>query len=169
MFWQSISLPDNYKAAWMNSIRINRTNALIVITCLLLLPISGISAEEPEEKQDPFQPNAQKPAPAQNALNPLKKIIQGWFGKPNPAQQANKPAQSKSPDYYRFPQDLEQERRFKSVQQLIDGEQWEAAREKLQLMLENSLNLPVHIDGERQLITDRELIYELLHLLPNEE
>ncbi|EDL58328.1 hypothetical protein PM8797T_17372 [Gimesia maris DSM 8797] len=169
MFWQSIPLPDNHKAAWMNSIRINRTNVLIVITCLLLLPISGISAEEPEEKQDPFQPNAQKPAPAQNALNPLKKIIQGWFGKPNPAQQANKPAQSKSPDYYRFPQDLEQERRFKSVQQLIDGEQWEAAREKLQLMLENSLNLPVHIDGDRQLITDRELIYELLHLLPNEE
>ena len=44
-------------------------------------------------------------------------------------------------------------------------EQWEAAREKLQLMLENSLNLPVHIAGERGLITDRELIYELLELL----
>ncbi|MCA9006688.1 MAG: PQQ-binding-like beta-propeller repeat protein, partial [Planctomycetaceae bacterium] len=152
----------------MNVTRINRTNVLIIITCLLLLPVARLSADE-EEKQDPFQPNAQKAAPAQNPLNPLKKIIQGWFGKPKAAQQANKPAQSKSPDYYRFPQDLEQERRFKSVQQLIDGEQWEAAREKLQLMLENSLNLPVHIDGERSLITDRELIYELLPLLPEEE
>ncbi|HAH48408.1 MAG TPA: hypothetical protein DCM07_26905, partial [Planctomycetaceae bacterium] len=131
----------------MISNRIIRTNVFFIIICLLLLPASRLSADEPDEKLDPFQPNAEKQAPAQNPLNPLKKIIQGWFGKPQAAGQANKPAESKSPDYYRFPQDLEQERRFKSVQQLIDGEQWEAAREKLQLMLENSLNLPVHIDG----------------------
>ncbi len=169
MPWHTISPPDNNKAEWMNLTRINRTNVSIVITCLLLLPVLGLYADEPEEKQAPFQPNAQKQAPAQNALNPLKKIIQGWFGNPKAAQQANKPAQSKSPDYYRFPQDLEQERRFKSVQQLIEGEQWQAAREKLQLMLENSLNLPVHINGSRELITDRELIYELLQLIPDEE
>ena len=185
MFWQFLFLSppviwrvcepqpgtqsDKHKVEWMISNRITRTNVFSIIICLLLLPASGLSADEPDEKLDPFQPNAEKQAPAQNPLNPLKKIIQGWFGKPKPAGQANKPAETKSPDYYRFPQDLEQERRFKSVQQLIDGEQWEAAREKLQLMLENSLNLPVHIDGERELITDRELIYELLHLLPEAE
>tara|TARA_R110002095_G_scaffold163200_1_gene141364 strand:+ start:30680 stop:35317 length:4638 start_codon:yes stop_codon:yes gene_type:complete len=129
----------------------------------------NLQADEKADKKNPFQPNAQKQAPPQNALNPLKKIIQGWFGGPKAGPQAKAPVIKRTPGYFRFPQDLEQERRFKSVQKLIDDEQWDAARDKLQLMLENSLNLPVHVSGERSLITDRELIYQLLELLPSEQ
>jgi len=155
----------------MHSIILTRTIVLIVITCLALSASVDLQADEKDGKEKAFQPNAPQQAPPQNPLNPLKKIIQGWFGQPQqaPGQQADSPARSKDPDYYRFPQDLEQERRLKSVQRLIGDQQWDAAREKLQLMLENSLNLPVHVAGERSLITDRELIYQLLELLPAEQ
>ncbi len=153
----------------MHSIILTRTIFLIVTTCLIFSAAVDLQADEKAEKQKAFQPNAPKQAPP--PLNQLKQIIQGWFGnpKPVPVRQVNTPAKSKDPDYYRYPQDLEQERRFKSAQQLIDDQQWEAAREKLQLMLENSINLPVHVAGERTLITDRELIYQLLELLPVEQ
>lgn len=155
----------------MHSIIPNRTIVLIVITCLTMPSALNLQADEQAEEKNPFQPNAQKQAPNQNPLNPLKKIIQGWFGgaKPAPGQQAKAPVIKRTPGYYRFPQDLEQERRFKTVRKLIDDKQWDAARDKLQLMLENSLNLPVHVSGERSLITDRELIYQLLELLPVEQ
>ena len=154
----------------MHSIILNRTIILTVITCLMMSSTVNLKADE-KEKKDPFQPNAQQQAPAQNPLNPLKKIIQGWFGgpKPAPGQPAKTPVAKKKPGYYRFPQDLEQERRFKTVRKLIADQQWDAARDKLQLMLENSLNLPIHVSGERSLITDRELIYQLLELLPAEQ
>ncbi|MCA9015864.1 MAG: hypothetical protein KDA77_11075, partial [Planctomycetaceae bacterium] len=152
----------------MHAIILNRTIILFVTTCLMLTAAVPLQADE---KADPFQPNAPQEAKPQNPLNPLKKIIQGWFGAPKPApgQAVNTPVSKRNPDHYRFPQDLEQERRFKSVQKLIEDQQWDAARQKLQLMLENSLNLPVHVSGERSLITDRELIYQLLELLPVEQ
>ncbi len=155
----------------MSTSILTRTIVLFVITGLILPASFAVSADENAEKENAFQPNAPKQVPAQNPLNPLKKIIQGWFGQPQqaPGQQADITARSNDPDYYRFPQDLEQERRLKNVQRLIVDQQWEAAREKLQLMLENSLNLPVHVAGERSLITDRELIYQLLELLPAEQ
>ncbi|MFK7778762.1 MAG: PQQ-binding-like beta-propeller repeat protein, partial [Gimesia sp.] len=151
----------------MHSIILTRT-ILFIVTIGLILPASvSLLADEKKEKPDDFQPNAPKQVPKQPPLNQLKQIIQGIFGQPNaaPAKRAN----SKDPDHYRFPQDLEQERRFKSVQKLIKDQQWEAARLKLQLMLENSINLPVHVSGERSLITDRELIYRQLKLLPVEQ
>jgi len=150
----------------MHFFRMNRTIALFIITSLLLVTVSALPADEKTDK--PFQPNNQKEEKPNPPLNQLKQVIQGLFGKGKPAagNQADDSGRKRTPDYYRYPQDLEQERRFKSVQQLIQDEQWDAAREKLQLMLENSLNLPVHIAGERGLITDRELIYELLELLP---
>lgn len=153
----------------MHFIRLNRTIPLILITGLLLVPTSSLPADDKADK--PFQPNDQKQAKPNPPLNQLKQILQGLFGKGKPAagNQAENSRKKRTPDYYRYPQDLEQERRFKSVQQLIQNEQWDAAREKLQLMLENSLNLPVHIAGERGLITDRELIYELLELLPADQ
>lgn len=143
-----------------------RTIALIVSTCLTLSLVHSVPAAE--EKDKAFEHNKPKQA---KPLNELKKIIQGWFGQPKPAraQLANTSTKSKTSAHYRFPQDLEQERRFKRAQQLIDDQQWEPAREKLQLMLENSINLPVHVAGSRSLITDRELIYQLLELLPAEQ
>lgn len=156
----------------MHSIRPIRSIVLILTIGLVLTCAESIFADEQAEKKDLFQPNAEnQKAPAQNPLNPLKKIIQGWFGGPQPA--AGRPANllpgKKNPGYYRFPQDLDQERRFKRVQNLIDDQEWNAARESLQLMLENSLNLPIHVTGDRSLITDRELIYQLLELLPEEQ
>lgn len=154
----------------MHFIRLNRTITLTVITSLCLVIVPALQADEKADQ--PFQPNNQKEAkPEHPPLNQLKQILQGLFGKGKPAanQQAGNNEKKRTPDYYRYPQDLEQERRFKSVKQLIQNQQWEAAREKLQLMLENSLNLPVHIPGERGLITDRELIYELLELLPEQQ
>lgn len=155
----------------MYAIILNRTIIPIVISCLLLTTAVNLQADEKVEKADPFQPNGPQEAKPQNPLNPLKKIIQGWFGapKPGPGQAASAPVLKRNPNHYRFPQDLEQERRFKSVQKLINDQQWDAARDKLQLMLENSINLPVHVSGDRSLITDRELIYQLLELLPAEQ
>ena len=155
----------------MHSIIPTRTILFIVTISLCLSSSLNLPADEKKKTPDDFQPNPPKKAPAQPPLNQLKQIMQGLFGKPQlaPAKKANTSTKSKDPDYYRFPQDLEQERRFKSVQKLIDDQQWEAAREKLQLMLENSINLPVHVPGERSLITDRELIYQLLKLLPVEQ
>ncbi|QDU11569.1 PQQ-binding-like beta-propeller repeat protein [Gimesia aquarii] len=141
--------------------------ALIVSTCQAFPQMTH--AQAADEKDEVFEHN--EPNQQAKPLNELKKIIQGWFGQAKPArvQLASPTTKSKDHAHYRFPQDLEQERRFKSTQQLIDDQQWEAAREKLQLMLENSLNLPVHVKGHRALITDRELIYQLLERLPAEE
>lgn len=152
----------------MHFIRLTRTIAFSIITSLILVSAPALQADDKAEQ--PFQPNDPQQAKPNPPLNQLKQILQGIFGKKKPAEvQLDEADKKRTPDYYRYPQDLEQERRFKSVQQLLQDEQWEAAREKLQLMLENSLNLPVHIAGERGLITDRELIYELLELLPEEE
>ncbi|QDT98931.1 outer membrane protein assembly factor BamB family protein [Gimesia aquarii] len=141
--------------------------ALIVSTCQAFPQMTH--AQAADEKDEVFEHN--KPNQQAKPLNELKKIIQGWFGQAKPArvQLASPATKSKNHAHYRFPQDLEQERRFKRAQQLIDDQQWEPAREKLQLMLENSLNLPVHVKGDRSLITDRELIYQLLELLPAEQ
>jgi len=160
-----LNLLEYQKAECMHSLRLIRTTTLFLITGLMLVLTPSLSADE---KADAFEPNAQKQEKANPPLNQLKQILQGLFGKGKPAagQAAKDSKNARSPDYYRYPQDLEQERRFKSVQQLIEDQQWEAAREKLQVMLENSINLPVHLTEERGLITDRELIYELLELLP---
>ena len=155
----------------MHSIILTRIILFSVTISLILSSPFNLQADEKNAKPGAFQPNAPKQAPPKPPLNQLKQIIQGLFGqaKAAPGQKANTKAKSKDPDYYRFPQDLEQERRLKSVQQLINERQWEAAREKLQLMLENSINLPVHVTGSRSMITDRELIYQLLELLPVEQ
>ncbi len=155
----------------MHSIILNRIILFIVTISLILSSTLNLVADEQQKKADDFKPNAPKQGQQPPPLNQLKQIIQGIFGQPKavPARKANTPAKSKDPDYYRFPQDLDQERRFKSAQQLINDQQWEAAREKLQLMLENSINLPVHVAGSQKLIADRELIYQLLELLPVEQ
>lgn len=155
----------------MHSIIPTRIILFIVTISLILSASLHLQADEKKQDADDFQPNAPKKAPAQPPLNELKQIIQGIFGKPQaaPVKKTTTTTKSKDPDYYRFPQDLEQERRFKSVQKLIVDRQWEAAREKLQLMLENSINLPVHVPGKSTLITDRELIYQILKLLPVEQ
>lgn len=151
----------------MHLIEQTRTIVLIVTTCLLFAFTSATL--QADEKRDAFQPNAPKKAEPQKPINQLQKIFQGLFGQPKQAPGAKPTKNSKNPNYYRFPQDLEQERRFKSAQKLIEDQEWEPARDKLQLMLENSINLPVHVTGSRTLVTDRELIYQLLELLPAEQ
>ena len=150
---------------------VNQIRTIVLIATICLIPLLAVNLQA-DEQGKVFEPNNQKQAKPQKPINQIQKIIQGLFGKPKPiaAPRAIKTTQkSKDPNYYRFPQDLEQERRFKSVQKLIEDQEWEPAREKLQLMLENSINLPVHVAGKRTLVTDRELIYQLLELLPLEQ
>lgn len=155
----------------MHSIIPTRTIYITVIIGLVLTLPLALQADEKQKGADDFKPNAPKKAAPQAPLNQLKQLFQGIIGQPKavPATDGKTTTKSKDPDYYRFPQDLEQERRFKSVQQLIKEQQWEAAREKLQFMLENSINLPVHVAGTPSLITDRDLIYQLLKQLPLEQ
>ncbi|MCH9792072.1 MAG: hypothetical protein K0U82_14800, partial [Planctomycetes bacterium] len=110
----------------MHSIILTQIILFIVTISLILSSTLNLVADEKQKKADDFQPNAPKQGQQPPPLNQLKQIIQGIFGQPKagPARLANTPAKSKDPDYYRFPQDLDQERRFKSAQQLINDQQW---------------------------------------------